>query len=119
MSDEKGTIDSKGAQGFTSNVFSWNFNVLELIHAICVFDCFGQAFGQTRDKEAKKMLKGLRKVLEAYSETESGSCQNKVQVIDHATFQLVMMGHRVEAARKSIFEHVSWLFYLISFFMES
>lgn len=95
MSDEKGTIDSKGAQ--------------ELIHAICVFDCFGQAFGQTRDKEAKKMLKGLRKVLEAYSETESGSCQNKVQVIDHATFQLVMMGHRVEAARKSIFEHIEKL----------
>ena len=73
-----------------------------------MFDCFGHAFGHTRDKEAKKMLKGLRCVLVTHSDVSS-SCQNKTQVMDHATFQLVMMGHRVEAARKYVLEKVGFL----------
>ena len=71
-----------------------------------MFDCFGHAFGHTRDKEVKKMLKGQRQLLESYSD-KSSSCQNKTQVIDHATFQLVMMGHRVQAVRKKVLEQVS------------
>ena len=72
-----------------------------------MFDCFGRAFGQTRDKEAKKMLKGLRLLLQTYSSLNSAQCANKTLVADHATFQLALMALRVESARKTITEHVS------------
>jgi len=79
----------------------------ELIHAICLFDCFGAAFGQTRDKEIKKMLKGLRLALETYSKMPSAeNCPNKTLIADHAAWQLVMMSRRIESVRKSIFDNI-------------
>jgi len=94
MTDESGRIEA---------------GLHELIHAIQVFDCFGRAFGQTRDKEDKKMLKGLRLLLQTYSSLSSAHCVNKTLVADHATFQLALMALRVESARKTITEHIDTL----------